>query len=178
MFQEQRVCVRCGVGYVAKSPRRRWCSETCRLEGLREAARRHWHDARECRQCEKPFQARTRQQVYCSRACADDAYQQRHPPQNASHLLPLGRAQVGGWAELLVAAELTRRGWHVFRAVCDHAPCDLLAIDPEGCIQRVEVTTGVETKRGLSYPKHHQSAYDVLVVVTTKGIHFFPEAPS
>jgi Holliday junction resolvase len=44
-------------------------------------------------------------------------------------------------SELLVAADLTKRGFHVFRALSSAAPFDLVAHKDQETL-RVEVTTG------------------------------------
>jgi hypothetical protein len=53
-------------------------------------------------------------------------------------------------------------------------PCDLIALKEDKCY-RVEVTTArVSTKGTLNYDRHNPDNFDLLAVVSSQGIHYFP----
>lgn len=52
----------------------------------------------------------------------------------------VSRKNSGAFAELVICADLLKRGYEVFRSVSAHASCDLLA-QKEGRIYRIEVRT-------------------------------------
>lgn len=73
-----------------------------------------------------------------------------------------------GWAgaagELLVAADLIRRGHVVFRAITAHAPFDLVSYR-DGLLERVEV----KTRPGVV----DRTRFDVLAVVNGDTVEYF-----
>lgn len=74
---------------------------------------------------------------------------------------------VGAVSELIVSVDLMRKGYHVFRALSAHCPCDLIAMDA-GRVIRIEVRTGIVNPTGsISYPRSGLSkhAYDVMAIV-------------
>lgn len=84
--------------------------------------------------------------------------------------------------ELLVALDLMRKGYHVFRALSPACPCDL-AVVSGGTTYRIEVTSGYRAKNGrVATPadKAKQShKYDVLaIVVDGEIIYRGTELPS
>lgn len=54
----------------------------------------------------------------------------------------------GAISELLVAADLLDKGFDVFRALSQHASCDLIALDADGSVSRIEVRTA-NRRRGI-----------------------------
>lgn len=89
----------------------------------------------------------------------------RKPERGPSPFGHLVASDVGALAELVVCVDLIRRGYQVFRAVSPAAPCDLMAITPDGTF-RVEVKAARRTDRGLEYDKpKDQTRYDVLALV-------------
>ncbi len=75
-------------------------------------------------------------------------------------------------SELLVSADLIRRGFDVFRALSPHSGCDLIAIHTRDrgnghAVQRVEVKTGSYKNTGEpTYPKPRKDEdYDILAIV-------------
>lgn len=116
---------------------------------------------------------------YCSKHCAKahrvQKYKRNNPyPQEWYKGLSTGT--VGACHELLVCADLIRRGWSVYRALSPAASCDMLALF-EDRIFRVEVTTGVRGDRGeLKMPAKDAARFDLLAVVERSGnISYFPE---
>lgn len=57
------------------------------------------------------------------------------------------RGSVGGVAELLVCADLLRKGYDVFRSVTNSAACDVVVMR-DGLLCRVEVKAGRSLKSG------------------------------
>lgn len=83
--------------------------------------------------------------------------------------------------ELLVAVDLLRLGFCVFRAISPNSPCDLAILKDKELIM-IEVTTGARSVKGnLTYPLHKKYAhiYDVLAVVERGGkITYLPDSPN
>ena len=80
--------------------------------------------------------------------------------------------------ELLVAANLMKRGFSVFRALSPSSPGDL-AILKDGKLMIVEVTSGTRTyKNTLVWPLHSNGKHDVIAIVEYAGdITYIPELP-
>lgn len=77
---------------------------------------------------------------------------------------------VGAWGELVVSADLMRRGYCVFRAFSPSCPCDLIAMR-DGKLLRVEVTKGRRyVKGGSHFIPHPAERYDLLAVVFHDGV--------
>jgi hypothetical protein len=86
-------------------------------------------------------------------------YRKANPPTG----VPSGT--VGAIGELLVAADLMRKGYAVFRSMSPACPCDI-AILKDGVLSRVEVTTGKKLPSGkIMYPPHKTHTYDILAIV-------------
>lgn len=80
-------------------------------------------------------------------------------------------------SELLVAADLTKRGFHVSRALSGAAPFDLIA-HKDGETLRVEVTTGQCRFRAIRYSpqKDHKcnaGIFDLLAVMCDGKVHYY-----
>lgn len=74
--------------------------------------------------------------------------------------------QRGTVCELLVAADLLERGFHVFVPVTRHiGACDLITLAPDGKVERIEVKRGKKTKHGTRYAKPTPRTFDRLAVV-------------
>jgi hypothetical protein len=81
----------------------------------------------------------------------------------------------GAISELIVCADLLRRGFAVFRAVAQSCPCDI-AVLKEGKVLRIEVTTGTLSPMGkLMFAPHNSENYDVLAIVVNGTITYKPE---
>jgi hypothetical protein len=93
----------------------------------------------------------------------------------------VGNSQIGAAAELVVCADLFRRGYHVFRALAPNCPCDLIAMK-DGEILRVEVKSagfvGTTGRCSIAVPVPSYGKFDLLAVVA-QGQHVFyvPEMP-
>ena len=83
-----------------------------------------------------------------------------------AHYPKMIRSVSGDYAEMLVAVELLRHGFFVFRAVAKHGPCDLIAMTPHGRVIRVEVATGTIAKADVPFMRKAATyAFDILAVV-------------
>ena len=81
---------------------------------------------------------------------------------------PLKSGETGARSELLVCANLIKRGYEVFRAVSPHCSCDLLVLK-SGITERIEVRTGYKLPSGkVMYPNRafDRSRSDVTAVIT------------
>lgn len=85
----------------------------------------------------------------------------------------------GAIGELLAAADLTARGWTVFYPLTRIATCDLVAVDVEGRVERVEVRCGKRTASGhLQWSRPDRSRSDrVALVITGEPVQYEPPYP-
>ena len=94
---------------------------------------------------------------------------------NPRNVVPLNRSTVGAVSELRVCVDLASRGCEVYRALSPAAPCDLVVLS-NGKLLRVEVKTGNRMASGkISWPiPKPGQIFEVLAVVTSDVIHYFP----
>jgi hypothetical protein len=89
----------------------------------------------------------------------------------------LNSGQSGAVAELLVSADLLRRGYEVFRSVSQTASCDMVALRDGRCV-RIESRMGRYRNDGtVTTPSAQRDAgrFDVMAVLTPdQEIHYFP----
>ncbi len=129
-----------------------------------------------CRVCDSAFRSSWHTAQYCSRQCRLEAASRCYRELNGK---PSGLAPgtVGAMHELVVCADLMRRGLHVYRAMSPHNPCDLAAVVGDVTL-RIEVTTGIYTNSGKGYSHGKASKvkrFDVLAIVMKCGaIHYEP----
>lgn len=136
-------------------------------------------DANRCVQCgcqiERRYQ-RGQPKRYCSVACKQAAFvgtsDQRWPGDHAT-------GTIGAIGELMVSADLLRRGYNVFRSLSPNASCDL-AIISGGAATRVEVTKAYRTRSGgLQFNPHERERYDVLALWCVDGsVTYIPSLPA
>jgi hypothetical protein len=83
--------------------------------------------------------------------------------------LAISASSIGAVAELVVAADLLRRGYEVYRAVSPAASCDLVILR-EGRAIRVEVKSARRGNDGsLEYDRPKAGLYDVLALARPSG---------
>jgi hypothetical protein len=87
--------------------------------------------------------------------------------------LPVPTGTVGAVAELLVAADLLKRGYEVFRAVSQACSCDL-AVLKNGALLRVEVRTGYFDANGAPF-RNKLTAKDVGRSDIHAVVHHYPK---
>lgn len=114
-----------------------------------------------------PEVARYPHSRFCSRRC--------RMKYNYKPLLnpALDTSRVGSVNEMLVAADLLKRGCNVFKALC-HIGCDY-AILFSGRLFLVEVTTGRKNINGeIKYPNKDHQRHDILAIVVDEEIFYKP----
>lgn len=128
-----------------------------------------------CLVCGRPIG--NRQVRYCSGACRMHKQKTiREASKKYAYPKQVCAATIGAYHELIVAADLMRRGYGVFRAMSSACPCDL-AILYLGRLFRIEVTTGHSYGGSIIIPPHKvkdKHKYDILAVVESKGEDEFP----
>lgn len=92
---------------------------------------------------------------------------------------PLSAQTTGAVAELVVAADLMRRGYEVFRALSPSCSCDL-AVLRDGLLVRVEVRTGNRLTSGdvcVPLRERDKGRHDVMAVYVAKdaAIEYSPK---
>ena len=89
---------------------------------------------------------------FCSSSCK----QKWHSEHGRKPVYPhLSTSTIGALHELLVATDLMKRGYHVFRALSPSCVCDL-AIVKDNVFLRIEVRTGSRSKTGkIHYQTKH-----------------------
>jgi hypothetical protein len=120
-----------------------------------------------CGFCQQKFIHRVGEpRRFCSPECrrAEKALQQS---------VKLSSGSAGAVNELIVSADLLRRGYHIFRAISPSCPCDLVLLHGGRC-WRVEVTTAYENMDGrIVVTKHKPDRYDIIAGVLPDGtIHY------
>lgn len=56
-------------------------------------------------------------------------------------MMSTSTADIGAHSELLAAAWLMERGWHVFRNLSPTGPIDIVAVHPNGEVRKYDVKT-------------------------------------
>ena len=131
-----------------------------------------------CKHCSTPFEERG-PKIFCSARCGNKFALKRWKEQNPHSNKGLPTSTVGAVHELVVCADLLRRGLHVFRSVSPSAVCDLAILDGNKLF-RIEVTTGTRSIGGkLQYPTKDPFKFDILAVVEHSGnITYYPDLES
>lgn len=108
-----------------------------------------------------------RHALYCSDRCSTQHYNDRNYHSVGKLDIPTGT--IGAISELVISADLLRRGFAVFRAVSPSCSCDL-AVLKDGKLFRVEVTTGYVVAGKLSHSKKKDKGkWDLLGIVDRQG---------
>jgi PD-(D/E)XK endonuclease len=118
-----------------------------------------------CRNCKAVLSEakQRRRAVFCTHRCRKEKefakYRQVCPKR------PHSTSTTGAISELIVAADLLRRGYEVFRAVSPGCSCDL-AVLRDGVLKRIEVRTGSRHTGALTFSSkaHEAHRYDVMAV--------------
>ena len=128
-----------------------------------------------CKHCGKDFLPKicgrpgVRSQLFCTRNCSSLDRQKRWKAGNQHIALKLPRGTVGAIHELVVATDLLKMGFHVFRSLSPACPCDLAILSNNKLI-RVEVTTGYRSIGGnIQHNKKDIGKFDILAVVEHNG---------
>lgn len=87
--------------------------------------------------------ARSPLTVTCSHECTTERDKILNP--NTGAALGIARSTVGPLAEMMVAVDLMRKGYYVFRAVSYHCPCDLVVLQ-DTTVVTIEVRTAYKSR--------------------------------
>lgn len=136
-----------------------------------------------CLECRRPVGelAYAKSRKYCSVECRSLHYKKIMQKQNRTTGYGLPTGTVGAIGEMVVCADLLRKGYEVFRAVAGSASCDL-AVLKNGKLVRVEVTTGHRTiGGGVGHPNKSKSKaagkHDILAVAIGDKVIYDPGEP-
>ena len=181
-------CLVCGgaIPFKRRDHRAKTCSEQCSKQRRRDkyVARTQAPQSPivACIYCHEPLTElqQRRHSKFCSRECSSrlnrNAYKANNQP--SSRVFDIPSATVGAIGELLVAVDLLKRRYNVFRAVSPSADCDIVIV-ADKTVYRVEVTTGYKSPTGkLYYPPHDPQKYDVIAVLVGDEIHYVGELPA
>ncbi len=176
-----KTCLACGAGLTGAQEK--YCSPVCKD---RQKRRRHRErvGTLPCRGCGGVVPSVHVR--YCSPACrmrAHDAHRRAWETAqrdawdpSPSMVWAIPASTVGAMHELLVAADLMRRGYEVFRSLSPAASCDLLIRRDDGLTARVEVRTvrrNREGRVGAGARPSEAHRFDVLARVEPSGaIHY------
>jgi len=129
-----------------------------------------------CKQCGKAFLTHPSYK-FCSQKCSVDW---RNNAYTNTNLTQIPSSTVGAIAEIIVSAELMKRGFEVYRAMSPASYSDLIAISGDN-IYKIEVRTGRyrKDKDGnliLSYPPQRTENKKIAVYThNDKKIHFIDD---
>lgn len=125
-----------------------------------------------CPVCSKHFISGDPRQLYCTKECAQAWRNQ--PLVSYYRELGISPGTVGAIAELIVAVDLMKKGYHVFRSMSPSCPYDLITFRGEE-IKRLEVKTAYKTLSGkLYHPKLRNQTFDHLALVVGTEITYMP----
>ena len=124
-----------------------------------------------------PRARRARGAKYCSLECRREAYKVKYREANSESrfqeevvLTPNERAAM---CELLVAADLMRHGFQVFRALSPGAACNLVAMKA-GQVHKVRVKAALRSPTGkLMFPKTTDDEPDIFALVERSGVIYY-----
>jgi hypothetical protein len=121
-----------------------------------------------CRVCgislNSEFHPNKQHREYCSVKCRRVNELRKYKAVRGESL-ELPSATIGAMHELIIAADLMKMGYHVYRSLSPSCPADL-AVLKDGKLLLVEVTTGYYSATNkLSYPPHKNNVHDIIAVV-------------
>lgn len=130
-----------------------------------------------CKNCGTPFKGR-HNRIYCSKECLPS--RTRVEPHGINDNVANGT--VGAISELLVCADLMKKGWEVFRALSPHSNSDVLALR-DGLLLKLEIRTGMYYNKDngeklFNYSKKNIIGKSVVVVTLPDNkIHYIDFEP-
>ncbi len=116
-----------------------------------------------CPMCKKEFLSSFKLQIYCNKKCASQSYLISSGRISLFKHLPT--ASVGAISELIIGADLLKKGYEVYRPLSASCSADLM-IEKNNKIMKIEVRTVYESKDNrISYPKQNIRAPILAMVV-------------
>lgn len=131
-----------------------------------------------CEGCGRGFSSNYPHQRFCSVDCRLENHKRIFRSPERAVRIPTGA--VGAIAELLVSADLVRKGYEVFRAVSPASSCDLVAL-LQGTATRVEVRTALRRTDGsIQVPAQarDKGRYDIMACLTYDNLITYFDADS
>lgn len=123
-----------------------------------------------CEQCNLPLPPHKNKKArFCNKRCQIKNYTFRNP-NHVAKVPGSNSASTGTVSELLVCADLLRKGLSVFRSISPACSCDLVVLKGLELI-RVEVKTGFRSASGKHYHNKNPKQvgkHDVLAMVFLK----------
>lgn len=114
--------------------------------------------SRICRNCQKGFISKRPNALVCSDECRLNWALGKS---RRFSLDRLSNGTVGAISEMVVAVDLMKKGYAVFRSLSPACFCDLMAVKGDSSL-RVEVKTGYESETGrVHFPKSNRP-FDIL----------------
>lgn len=136
---------------------------------------------KKCEICEKMFDPkRYKWSRFCSVKCGKEFARRKSKERVWTNTLHLSPAGIGAYGELVVCADLLKRGFHVFRSISPDSPCDLVVMTRAGRVLRIEVKSGYIVPEGAKpmYGKARANQpFDNLAVVVNTVVTYVPELP-
>lgn len=135
-----------------------------------------------CGFCEKPILVpNLKGRKFCSSRCRQQNATAERKKQNP-HIGSVSRNHLGAASEMVVAADLLRRGYPVFRSMTHQSPFDLVVMVGSK-LYRVEVKTGYKDRNGRIYSGHTfekalVGRFDVLAEVVGAEVAYKPRLES
>jgi len=127
-----------------------------------------------CVVCGKEYPASKTYQKYCGKSCARSNHS-KHSLTSVvkSEGVRLSTGTIGAITELVVSADLMKKGYEVFRALSPSCSCDVLALK-DGLITKFEIRTGTYTVNNiLSYGKANVRADKIAVATySDNAVHY------
>lgn len=132
-----------------------------------------------CVVCKKEIdeKGRKRNKKYCSKKCANENIKEKYKKLNPINW-GVSPGTVGAINELIVAIDLMKKKYDVFRCLSPNSNFDLAVIYKDK-IYKIEVTTGVNALNGkILYPPKDKNKFDILAIATKCGkIIYDPALP-
>jgi hypothetical protein len=119
---------------------------------------------KKCTECRKAFNASKPNTLVCSDKCRKERYLKVYG-RGVLVNPDLSTVNVGAMSELLVSADLLRRGYDVFRALSQGCYCDLIAVKKNSTLH-IEVRTGYtsSTTGKMVFPKKKRGTIDIFAI--------------
>ena len=130
---------------------------------------------KKCKFCYKIFKPKRPNNIYCSDKCRGEIARERAYGNRYDYRKKLNRGQMGAVSELIICADLLKKGFYVFRAVSPSCFCDLIVTDGKKTL-KIEVKSGRKTKNGvIHFQKNssHLELIDIFAVAFKNSIKYF-----
>ena len=124
-----------------------------------------------CSHCKQDFMKKRINQICCSIKCVTARNNKRNKLKCQFIAFNGSTSTKGAIQELRVAADLLRRGYHVFRSVSPSAHCDLVILGKDKTLKRVEVRSAVKNLAGKFFFSKRGN-YDVIAGVFKNKIYY------